>query len=365
MKPNETRLAMASSPILPGRLGTPDMVMRDDPRADPRMLAAMAPLMLDGAAPALPVDHTAPLEALLQYCDMAEEGFKSLGDFFAVSSPPVTGVTSTVEVIRGIDGNDITLFIHRPTGATGPMPGVLHLHGGGMVILEAASPGYVRWRDELAATGLVVVGVEFRNGGGKHGPHPFPAGLNDCTSALQWVTDNKAKLGISKLVVSGESGGGNLTLATTLKAKRDGRIAQIDGVYAQCPYISGLYVDRSPALASLYENDGYFLACDQMGIMVKVYDPTGENATNPLAWPYHASSDDLRGLPPHVISVNQLDPLRDEGLAYFKKLLDAGVSAVGRTVNGTCHAADCLFRDAMPEVYLSTVRDIKGFADSL
>ncbi len=356
---------MTSSPTLPGRLGTPDMVLRDDPRADPRMISALAPLQLDGGAPELPFNHTAPREALLQYCDMAEAGFDGLGGLLSAQSPPIVGVTSSIEVVRGIDGNDVTLYIHRPTGATEAMPGVLHIHGGGMVILEAAAPGYVRWRDELAATGMIVIGVEFRNGGGKLGPHPFPAGLNDCSSALQWVSDNKARLGISKLVVSGESGGGNLTLATTLKAKRDGRISQIDGVYAQCPYISGIYADKSPALPSLYENDGYFLACDQMGIMVRVYDPTGEHSTNPLAWPYHATTADLQGLPPHVISVNQLDPLRDEGLVYFKKLLDAGVSAVSRTVNGTCHAGDCLFRDAMPEVYLSTIRDIKGFADSL
>jgi acetyl esterase/lipase len=101
------------------------------------------------------------------------------------------------------------------------------------------------------------------------------------------------------------------------------------------------------------------------GSLVKAYDPTGEHARDPLAWPLHASRSDLTGLPPHVISVNQLDPLRDEGLAYYGKLLDAGVSAVSRTVNGTCHAGDCLFRAAIPDVYAATIRDIHGFASSL
>lgn len=353
------------SPVLPGRLGNPALSLRNDPRADPRMVAAMEPLgMADLAAPS-PVTSTSSLDELLGYAAASEEGFEGLFALVASALPPVTGVTSTVEIIRGVDGNDITLYVHRPEGATGPLPGILHLHGGGMVLLEAAGLAYQRWRSSLASQGLVVVGVEFRNGGGKHGPHPFPAGLNDCLSALRWMGEHRQQLGVSKIVVSGESGGGNLTLATTLGAKRDGLLGHIAGVYAQCPYISGAYADPPAALASLFENDGYFLACDQMGALARVYDPTGAHATNPLAWPHFASVDDLRGLPPHVISTNQLDPLRDEGLAYARKLLEAGVPTVSRTVNGTCHAGDIIFEGAMPDVTAATLRDIHGFAASL
>jgi acetyl esterase/lipase len=358
-------MAVDSSPILPGRLGTPGMALKDDPRADPRMIAAMAPFALGEIPEPVEIDAHTPLDDLLELIAAAEEGMELMFAAFAAEAPATDGVIRSVEVIRGVDGNDITLFIHRPRDVDGALPAILHLHGGGMVLLEAAGAGFSNWRDQLANTGLVVVGVEFRNGGGKHGPHPFPAGLNDCSSALQWVNDNKRALGISKVVLSGESGGGNLTLATTLKAKRDGRLDQIDGVYAQCPYISNAYSRRAPELPSLYENDGYFLSCDAMGFMSRVYDPDLENATNPLAWPYHASRADLTGLPPHVISVNQLDPLRDEGLAYYRKLLDAGVTACSRTVNGTAHAGDIMFQAAMPEVHAATVRDIAGFAASL
>ena len=356
---------MTDSPILPGKLGDPNMLMNTDPRSDPRMVAAMVPLGLDGAPEPAPVHIGSSTEELLEYAALAEEGFAALGDVLSANAPPITNVDRRTEVIKGVDGNDISLYIHTPTDVDGPVPGIVHTHGGGMAILEASNGGYVRWRDELASTGLVVVGVEFRNAAGKLGPHPFPAGLNDCFSGLQWVHENRDGLGITKLVISGESGGGNLSLATTLKAKHEGLLDAIDGVYAQCPYISGLYAEKDPALPSLYENDDYFLNCSMMGSMVRMYSPDGSDDTNPLAWPYHAEVDDLAGLPPHVISVNQLDPLRDEGIAYYQKLLAAGVSAASRTVNGTCHAGDCLFRDAMPEVYQGTIRDINSFANTL
>jgi acetyl esterase/lipase len=362
---DDRKATMSTSPNLPGRLGNPGFDIKDDPRADPRMIAAMAELGMDVAPPPSPVTAANTIDELLAYCVEAEAGFDALGDVVVAKTPPVTGVTSYTEVIKGVDGNDINLYIHRPDAVDGPLPCIVHTHGGGMAILKAANPNYVRWRDDLAATGMVVVGVEFRNAAGALGPHPFPAGLNDCAGGVRWAIANRDALGISKVIISGESGGGNLSIATALKAKQDGWVGDIAGVYAQCPYISNAYADPIAELTSLFENDDYFLNIENMGALAKTYDPDGANATNPLAWPMHAERADLEGLPPHVISVNQLDPLRDEGLVYYRKLLDAGVSAVSRTVNGTCHAGDCLFLDAMPDVWHATIRDIKGFADSL
>ncbi len=355
---------MSESVTLPGRLGDPDMQLKDDPRADPRMVAAMEPFAMNVMPPPSPVDASSPEEAIHEHVAAAEAGFGAVFAAFFDDLPELE-VERRTEVIPGVDGNDITLFIHRPVGQEGPLPGIVHTHGGGMVLGAAADPNYVRWRDELAVTGLVVVGVEFRNGSGKLGNHPFPAGLNDCTAALQWTSANRAALGITKIVVSGESGGGNLSLATALKAKQDGHLDLIDGVYAQCPYVSNAYGSGDPNLPSLVENDGYFLSCNMMGPLAHIYDPGGEHARNPLAWPYHADVRDLDGLPPHVISVNELDPLRDEGLAYLRKLLAAGVPTTGRMVAGTCHAGDLLFRKYMPEVFAASVADLRAFAYSL
>lgn len=355
---------MATHPQ-PGRLGNPDETLASDPRTDPRLVAALEPLGLGGHGDPLPLDAGAPIEHLVAFCDAAEQGFQAVFDVLCADLAPIDGVDHSTETITGVDGNEITLHIHRPADVDGDVPGVLHIHGGGMVILTAADANYVRWRDHLASQGVVVVGVEYRNAAGSLGPHPFPAGLDDCSSALDWMHAHRGELGVSKIVVSGESGGGNLTIATTLKAKQDGRLDRIDGVYAQCPYISGMWGDKPTEIVSMTENDEYFIGTPIMAIMAAVYDPSGDHATDPLAWPYHATVDDLRGLPPHVISVNELDPLRDEGLALARKLAAAGVSVVSRTVNGTSHAGDLLLEGALDDVYHASLRDVIGFAKAL
>ena len=337
------------------------MTLTADPRLDRRIAHIIE--MLGGFAPgAEPLPAGATYEEALAYCERFEAADAAGHGAIRAALPQWPNVKSSEVVITGQDNNEITLFVHQPTDVTEPVPCVYHTHGGGMVVMHAADPSFVRFRNDLASLGVVVIGVEFRNGGGSLGPHPFPAGLNDCASGLQWTFANKAELGIDKIIIAGESGGGNLSIATTLKANMEGWQSHIDGVFAMCPYISGQYGAPPATLPSLTENDGYLIDCNQMAGMSKVYDPNHEHAADPLAWPLHASLEQLQGLPPHVISVNELDPLRDEGLAFYRKLLAAGVSTAGRMALGTPHAGDQGFPDVVPEVYADLTNAIVTFA---
>ena len=350
---------------LPGRLGNPDSLLNVDERLDPRILEAYKAAGMDGPPEDSPVSAESSYEECLAHCLEMESSSVMINMLASQNMPEFPSVESTTETIKGVDDNDILLYIHRPKNVTGSMPCIVHTHGGGMVILKASDPNFVLWRNSMAAKGVMVVGVEFRNGGGELGNHPFPAGLNDCCSAIRWTAERKTEFGISSIVVSGESGGGNLCAATALKAKREGWLEEISGVYAMCPYVSGAYSDPPEDLLSLRENDQYMLDVSMMGALAKVYDPEGDHVSDPLAWPLMAENSDLEGLPPHIISVNELDPLRDEGLAYYRKLVKAGVSAVGRTVHGTPHAGDMVFPEQTPDVFESTLRDLVGFAHSL
>ncbi|MDF1855420.1 alpha/beta hydrolase fold domain-containing protein [Pseudooceanicola sp.] len=354
-----------TNPHLPGKLGDPKRALNSDPRTLPGIVQALAAFDLGGDPEPLPFDWQAPRDALLSWAEAGEQGFNALLGALAEQCPAITGIARSTEVIAGPDGNDITLYISRPEAETGPLPGVLYLHGGGMGILNANTGHYTRLRDNLAAAGLVAISVEFRNSGGDLGPHPFPAGLNDCSAALDWMHENRSQLGLSKIIVSGESGGGNLTMATAIKAGREGRIDRIDGLYAMCPFVSNAYAKGDPTLVSLEENTDYFIQISSLAILSALYTPEDPLSQDPLAWPLHASAADLAPLPPTTISVNQLDPLRDEGLALFGKLVAAGVKATGRMVPGTPHSGDIVFEAAAPEAYASTIRDIVGFARAL
>ncbi|MTD59391.1 alpha/beta hydrolase [Amycolatopsis pithecellobii] len=354
-----------------GRIGDPQMSPATDPRTDPRLLAALAAVGMDGPAVSSGVARDTTSAAFADMIVASHTGFEALYEALPneLSNDDATETEHTTRAIDGPDGNEITLHIFRPAGAAEALPALVYLHGGGMVLLNTVNKVHERWCRDLAASGLVVVAVDFRSAGSGQ-LAPFPQGLNDCAHAVAWVAEHRSELGISdKIVLQGESGGGNLVLAVVLKAKRDDTLGNISGAYAMVPYISGGYGwTRNRKLAelpSLVETDGYFLDCADMDLFVAAYDPTDAHREDPLAWPYFATVEDLTGLPPHVISVNELDPLRDEGIAYARRLAAAGVAVVGRVNLGVVHAADSIFRQALPDLYRSTIRDIRGFVGGL
>lgn len=267
-------------------------------------------------------------------------------------------------------GVGVRLVVRRlKQDVTEPMPAVMHFHSGGMVILSTDNPMHVTWNEELTRTGLITIAVDFRNVIMLGGYNPFPAGLDDCASAVRWVHARREELGISKIILQGESGGGNLALAVALKALKEHWIDAIDGVCATQPYISGAYsmpLDwKLQELPSLVECDGYLISCATSALNVRLYDPTGEHSRNPLVWPYWASAEEMKGLPPHLIVTNELDPLRDEGNAYYRKLIKAGVRAVAKMNMGVVHEAELFLRQTLPDMFMSNVWEVKVFADGL
>lgn len=125
-------------PLLPGRLGDPNRVLKTDPRADPRLVSACAPFALDVAPPPAPVTTNSSLQERLTYSAANEAGMEAVLASLFADLPPIRAVERRTQVIRGVDGNDINVYIHTPKNASGPLPCVYHMHGVGMVVLTAA-----------------------------------------------------------------------------------------------------------------------------------------------------------------------------------------------------------------------------------
>lgn len=344
--------------------------LTDDPRIDPRIKSVFGELFGTEDAPQ---DKKANCrEELLEQVKSKEAienhaAFKAFLDSFdteeAASSKGLT--VSTKKVISRPEGNTINIQFIRPETKEN-LPCVYYIHGGGMQSFSCYDGSFKAWGRKIAGQGVAVAMVDFRNcltPSSVPEVAPFPAGLNDCVSGLKWIYSNSAELGIDseRIIIAGESGGGNLTLATGLALKQEKKLHLIRGLYVMCPYISGIWpLEKYP---SSFENNG---------IILNLHNDTGSMAygiealegRNPLAWPGFCTGEDVRGFPPTVISVNECDPLRDEGISFYRLLVSEGVQANCRQVMGTTHGIE-IFPTICPEVSHETARSIADFCKGI
>lgn len=364
---------MASS-TGPGRIGDPNMSLGTDPRLHPKILSILKSYGIENNHPVAELTPESPYESIRA---VAAKGHEDHDKFYHAAVFPeeptsLIKVTAVDKLIPRPDKTELRLTIRKAETESDAavLPAVVYIHGGGMVIGTTDNPPQNKWAEALVRAGLVVITIHFRNAYDKDGDNPFPAGLDDCALATRWIDEHRAELGISKVILQGESGGGNLSIATALKANKEGWVKAIDGIAAYIPYIAGPAYGmpkewKLRELPSLVENDGYTLDMALCALYTKLYDPEDKNGRNPLAFPYWAEEDDLRGLPPHLIVTSELDPFRDEGIAYYRKLVRAGVSAVGKTTLGAIHGTELYWgRVAAPEFLENSIWEIKKFADS-
>lgn len=336
--------------------------INSDPRIDPRIKAILgmipAVAIADVESRQQALDEANAPQAVAQRTLM-EAMFDSID---SEQVAPSAGLAITThEFTSSPDNNSIKVQFIRPESAE-VLPCVYYIHGGGMQSMSCFLGMYRAWGKIIAAQGVAVAMVDFRNcltASSTPEVAPFPAGLNDCVSGLKWLASQAAELNIdpARIIVAGESGGGNLALATGLKLKQDGDLGLIRGLYAMCPYIAGAWPqERFP---SSIENNGIMLDLhNNRGAMAYGIEAFEEG--NSLAWPSFATEDELKGLVPTVISVNECDPLRDEGVEFYRSLLRAGVSARCRQMMGTTHGIE-VFASACPEISRDTAAHIAQF----
>ena len=204
----------------------------------------------------------------------------------------------------------------QPTGL------VVYFHGGGFVIGSIGLMDNVA-RELAHSSGAVIVSVGYRLAP----EHPYPAGLGDCVSVTLWARANSERFGLptSAVVVAGESAGGNLAAAVSLRLRDSGDAPPVGQVLIY-PAVAGTLTHPSA-----FEFDGLVISRKAGETYWSAYSGERDLDADPYAAPLTARS--LTGLPPALVVLGGCDLLRDEGRAYADRLREEGVD-----VEEVCYA---------------------------
>jgi len=241
---------------------------------------------------------------------------------------PRPDIAETKNISISGPGGPIPLRLYRNTLASDPAPVLVFYHGGGWVI------GDLEVYDSLCAEicrvlNMTVVSVDYRLAP----EHVFPAAVEDCLAATEWVAGSPAEIGhkVTGLIPAGDSAGGNL--AAVISLEQHGKLPV--PILAQWLIYPG--VDMTANTGSMVDfADGFLLTRGGMEWFMAHYlgtqDPTHRWASPLLV-------DSVAGQPPTLVYTCSLDPLRDQGRAYAAKLVAAGVKTVFREAEGQIHGS--------------------------
>jgi acetyl esterase len=222
--------------------------------------------------------------------------------------PPTVDIAHVTDEL--VDDVPVRVYV----GAREPAGLVVYFHGGGFVLggIEVMD-GVARELARCANAAVVSVGYRLAP------EHPFPAGLDDCESVTRWALANTNRFGVPDraVAVAGESAGGNLAAAVSLRLRDAGDVA-LAGQVLVYPAIDGGRMHPSRE-----EFAGLVLSRKQMDYCWEAYSGGSDIAAEPYAAPLQA--DRLAGLPPALLILGGCDVLRDEGRAYAGRMRDANV----------------------------------------
>ena len=237
-----------------------------------------------------------------------------------------------VETEREITQDGITVNIHivKPANAASEnLPVFMFTHGGGWILGDY--PTHRRLvRDLVVNSGAAAVFTDYA-------PSPeakYPVAINQIYAATKWVAENGAEIGVDgkNLAAAGNSVGGNMTAVLCLMAKDKG------GPKIKFQLLLWPVTDADFTRGSWQKYaDGRFLTASLMKWMWDNYLPDAEKRKEYYATPFNATLEELKGLPPALVQLAENDILFDEGLAYARKLDEAGVPTTIETYNGFIH----------------------------
>jgi acetyl esterase/lipase len=248
--------------------------------------------------------------------------------------PAVAEVATSDHVAPG-DPN-VRVRVYARADRAGESAALLWVHGGGMVVGSLDEDDHL-CKTMARDTGCVIASVEYRLAP----EHQHPAHVDDAYTALRWLATRTDELRIepSRIAIGGASAGGGIAAGTALLARDRGEVP-LCFQYLIYPMIDDRACTQSNdeiAFAKVWNRDA-----NRLGWAAYLGDRAGGRDVALYAAPARATVDDVRGLPSTYIDVGELDPFRDEDIAYATVLMQAGVPCELHVTPGAFHGSEAM-----------------------